>query len=195
MDQSKCIYGLFNDCFPLIKDISPDDPIKTKNLRFQQWIENDIDDMHKQLGVRKLDYIQYLIHEMHLKRFLKTAKDQQLENEAAIDQLEQKMNVKENNEMEESTSDDDAQIVTGWVEKESTSDDDAPIVHGMDVKENNETEETTSSSDDDARIVPIESDHYSDYSAETSRYTQSAYSDTPYDSTENDSDDSDDSDD
>ncbi len=48
---------------------------------------------------------------------------------------------------------------------------------------------------DDAPIVPIESDHYSDYSDGSSRYTQSAYSDAPYDSTENDSADSDDSDD
>ncbi len=147
--------------------MSSDDLIKTKKLILPEWIEEDIDGFYQKLGARKLDYRQYLIHEMHLKRFMK--------------EISARGKLQEEKKQEENAD-------------ESSSDDDAPI-HRFQNRQVDDDEESTSA--DDAPIRPskplsvddVEDSSSSGYSAESSRYTDSDYHSTSYE--DNDSGESD----
>ncbi len=62
----------------IIAEISPNDPQKVKDIVLPK-LPKDIDDainlFHQKYGVRKIDWIQYMVHEMHLDRFMKSMRD------------------------------------------------------------------------------------------------------------------------
>ncbi len=43
---------LYQSCWKLISDMSPDDPVKTKQLKFCEWVEKDIHGFYEKLGAR-----------------------------------------------------------------------------------------------------------------------------------------------
>eukprot|EP01083_Nonionella_stella_P063853 165939_1 len=63
---------LYDSFFAQIKDISGTDPLKIQTLHLPDNIESLISEFHAKYGVRKRDWLQYLIHEMHLARYLKS---------------------------------------------------------------------------------------------------------------------------
>ncbi len=82
-------------------ETSPTDPMKARELCLPKDINDDIEAFQQKYGGRKIDWIQYLIHEMHLDRFMKsmkTAKNMEI-NEEKKDNIEE--NKEEEKESEE----------------------------------------------------------------------------------------------
>eukprot|EP01084_Bolivina_argentea_P309524 535402_1 len=74
---------LFDNVFHLMAEISPNDPRKVKELVLPK-LPKDIDDQitlfQQQYGARKIDWVQYMVHEMHLDMFMKSMRNEKAKN-------------------------------------------------------------------------------------------------------------------
>ncbi len=123
---------LFDNEFHLVAEISPNDPRKVKELVLPK-LPNDIDEkissFQKMYGVRKIDWVQYLVHEMHLDRFMasmRKAKNKKLER----NEIQQEFKDCDENEHKEQENNEQVIDVEGIIDK--LNDDDDEVMKELD---------------------------------------------------------------
>ncbi len=149
-------------------DISPNDPRKVKELvlpNLPKDIDDTINSFHKKYGVRKIDWVQYLIHEMHLDRFMnhmRKAKNQKLE----LNQELKDSNENEEEEQKYNQQDIDVQEIINKL-----NDDNLEAINDLDEyiakNENKYSYEDTMQSEESDIFKPITNCEHSEMESES----------------------------
>ncbi len=75
----------------VLSDVSPNDPRNVKEIvlpKLPKEINDKINSFRQMYGVRKIDWVQYLVHEMHLNRFMRSLRN--IKNKKMCEMVKQK---------------------------------------------------------------------------------------------------------